>query len=410
MERLTNRPLNSNGKAFYNGAYTQPTSKARFDGIAGFDNRDYGAASEKNVNHQFRMRPVEDEISEAYQVKMPSDQLYGFLRFDLMFSINFGTVSEISDIGTKEFCLQGLNRYLHEAKLEEEMAIEKKKRFKHKKFDVKFVQKYVHFLGILITDKDKPMIWGGTEKVATHATVGPNRMPSCFDVAELPPITRLGFIVKEVCIKESQTYVTNINQSGGITLKPPKDGLVTRVIPIAHPYRYLLNHCRVCGEPTEEDEPGDIQFPLRVVPTSCQHKNNTLEYEVHVTRDKHPEAYCKSLWTLYCARQRKNKEEIKPLFRTITKAERKAKKDLDEDFNVKTNYKEALPLIMREMNGTLIPDTLISRRKAHYIPFGMTEQGLMKTAFSPNVYRPNSEIDKTNYVLNEHIELWLRAE
>lgn len=366
MNRLQNRPFTTNTSGFYAGAETQITKQPRFDGISAFDNRDYDQATEAPVNHHLRMRCAYEDTNEYDE---NATQLYGMARYDCLFPCAFGTKTEISNIGVKTFTLQGINRYLHEAKLQRELEI--KDGQEHPMFDydgVYWFKQYMSFHGILNDDKSAPRPWGEMEKTAVVLTQGMTRIPSMFNKPEIPPYTRMGFMVKDVCIgHKPQYYVTDMDQVG-VRLQPPADGWVTRVIPVAMQARYPRLYCEQCGRPDDE---------TRVFFDNCIHKEDCLLYEVPLNENMESGGLEKELIRLNPGKA----AEIK----NVVKGSRSSLKEFMEKLNT------------------------ISIRKAHFIPFAMAERGLTKTAFEPNIYRSDSEINEVQYQLNSHEEIWLRA-
>jgi hypothetical protein len=338
------------------------------------DTADFNQTTDAPVNHQLRLRPFYDDLLEN-----DSDQLKGFLRYDLLFPGRFEEdQSLVSNIGNITFTLQGINRYMHEAKLEEEERIRANPALKStaKKFDVKWFQSHMSFHGILNSDKSEPTPWGSMEKTVVVLTQGMTRMPSCFPNVALPPCTRLAFLVKEVCVRDQRTtYVTNVDKNG-VTLPAPSDGYVTRVIPIAHDERYLKNYCSQCGMPDET---------YRAVFDNCSHKDHMLAYEKEVT-EAQEEDYFYGLASLY-------EYEIYKTGKTRT---------------IYTDIAELKDAYDASFGST--PKVVKRVKTAHYIPFAMTEQGLDTTVKNANIYRPNSEINESQYQLNAHEEIWLRAD
>lgn len=394
MNRLKNRPLDTSTGEFNGGDSSQVTKQARFDGIGGVDIADFNQTTEAPVNHQLRMRPFYDDVVEN---ENDSDQLYGFLRYDLLFP-GHGfeeNATTVSNIGTITFTLQGVNRYMHEAKLDEEERI-RQAGGRHnlhnlKYYNVKWFVNHFSFHGILNSDKSQPMPWGGMEKTGVVLTQGMTRIPSCFPCTSIPPFTRLAFLVKEVCIKDQkQTYVTNVEKNGK-TLYPTSDGHVTRVLPIAHARRYLTNFCDECGIPPQ---------PNRAVYDNCPHKDKMLLYEVTIGEDD-PD-YHRALFNDYLAKMAENNLPV-PTDKPHKYSYFKDKNGVFDLEKLKQEYQAKIP-------SGIIPKKLIFVRKAHYIPFAMTEQGLGRTVNNPNMYRHNSEINESQYQLNSHEEIWLRAD
>lgn len=395
MERLSNRPLSTDTAPFYAGAEESVVKRPRFEGIAGVDTRDYNVQTEAPVNTNLRMRSA---YEESILHPEEEDALYGMARYDLLFPCSFGTITQISNIGTKTFTLQGINRYLHEAKLEEEEACKQNCDIKKELYDVPWFRQHMSFHGILNSDKSEPYIWGEMEKTVTVLTQGMTRMPSCFDVPAVNPYNRLGLLVKEVCCKERQNYITDSKKPTGVTLPPPKDGYITRVMPSCVPQRYVLPFCHICGLPPVGADPDN---PYRMISDNCTHKDNILLYEVNVREGP---SYLRLL-----------QQHFKRTFKNVVadgvtdgvpdymEANKKAglKPTTQEEIDLlKTEYKRL---------GKEAPEQLVDTREGYYIPFAMTEKGLTRTQEEPNLYRVESHINEINYQLNSHEEIWLRA-
>jgi hypothetical protein len=219
-------------------------------------------------------------------------------------------------------------------------------------------------------------------------------MPCCFDDPDVPAFWRLGFIVKQVCVSGRTTYVTDSEKPAGVTLNPPSDGYVTRVIPTAIPARFPRLICNRCGKP----EKG------RAFVDNCTHKEKILGYEVNLDLAK-PDVV--TLYYEYYAQ--KAREWIKkhpteklpePLIDSV----------FDKDgLDTTVDEKRKFLLEASEKPYIVKGKTVKMKLKAHYIPFGMTEQGSTRTVKFPNMYHPNSEINCIQYQLNEHIEFHNRS-
>lgn len=366
MKRLTNQPLNTDTKRFYNGAYPGLTTNPNFNGIAGYDNRVYNAQTEAVINTNLKMRC---SYENEYNHPDDSDQLFGFQRYDCTFVLKWNTTTDTADIGTKSFTLPGINRFLHESKLEYEEAFRENPEIELEKFDVAWAQKWISFDGILNDDKSSYKPNGEMEKTATILNQGITRMPCCFNDDDVPAFNRLGFMVKEVCVSGKTTYVTDSEKPAGVTLKPPADGYVTRIIPTAIKTRYPRMWCTKCDKPPA----------YRAFMDNCLHTDKILLYEVNLNLDHE-----KVVNWYYDSYFKKTDETV--------------------------NEKRKKLLAKFTKNGYLVEKNKVKLvKKAHYIPFGMTEQGYTSTVKSPNIYRPNSEINCIQYQLNEHIEFWNRS-